>query len=97
MKNMIKALVVAAVVACAGAAYGHHFHGPYRHHHSCWGPGGRYFWPGFAGGLVGSMLYRPIPPPPPPVVVTTAPTVVPQQVIVTQPVAVPAQPVVIVR
>ena len=98
MKNIIKALVAAALIACTGLAYGHHFHhGPHHYHyHSYWGPGGRYFWPGFAGGLVGSMLYRPLPPPPQPIVVAPQ-AVVPQQVIVTQPAVVPAQPVVIVR
>ena len=98
MKNIIKTLVVAAVIACTGIAYGHH-HGPYHHrhyHHSYWGPGGRYFWPGFAGGLFGTMLYRPLPPPPPPVVVAP-PAVVPQPVVVTPPAVVAPPATVIVR
>ena len=45
-----------------------HHHAPY-HSHSAWGPGGRNFWPGFIGGLVGSTLVGPsvvVTPPPPP-------------------------------
>ena len=43
----------------------------HRHHNdSWWGKGGRNFWPGFTGGLVGSLLTPTIvqPPSPPPVV-----------------------------
>lgn len=43
----------------------------HHHHHSVWGRGGSHFWPGFAGGLVGSLLapaFVPPPPPPRPVV-----------------------------
>jgi len=44
--------------------------GPYRpappRHDSVWGRGGRNFWPGFVGGLVGAAL---VPPPPPPIIV----------------------------
>ena len=34
-------------------------HGPrFGHHHGgFWGPGGRHFWPGFIGGVVGGVLY----------------------------------------
>ena len=50
-----------------------------HHSHSSWGHGGRNFWPGFVGGVVGSTLVgRPAPvivsprpvfaPPPPPIV-----------------------------
>ena len=31
----------------------HHSH---HHHHSSWGRGGRHFWPGFVGGVVGGVL-----------------------------------------
>ena len=34
-----------------------HHHAPvYHHHHSAWGRGGRYFWPGFVGGVIGGAL-----------------------------------------
>ena len=94
MKKTMKMIVAAIAIACAGVTYGHH-----RHHHSYWGRGGSNFWPGFAGGLVGSMIWRPLPPPPPPVVVqppvvvpAPAPVVVPTPVVVPQPapVVVPA-------
>ena len=38
----------------------------HHHHHSVWGRGGSHFWPGFTGGLVGSLLAPAIVPPPPP-------------------------------
>lgn len=43
---------------------------PHRHnHYSTWGRGGSNFWPGFAGGVIGSAILRPpaliLPPPPP--------------------------------
>ena len=36
----------------------HHRPAPmmHHHHHSGWGRGGRYFWPGFVGGVVGGVL-----------------------------------------
>ena len=36
----------------------HHRPAPimHHHHHSGWGHGGRYFWPGFVGGVVGGVL-----------------------------------------
>ena len=40
-----------------------------HHHHSFWGRGGRHFWPGFVGGVVGGLVYDAITPAP--VVVTT--------------------------
>ena len=100
MKRLMKTIIASIAIACASVSYGQHMHyrhGPYRHHHhhSYWGPGGRYFWPGFAGGLVGSMIYRPIPLPSP--VIVPPPAVVPQSIVVTQPIAVPAQPVIVVR
>lgn len=91
MKRLMKTIIAVAVIACTGMAYGHYHHRPYHHgHYSSWGPGGRYFWPGFTGGLVGSMLWRPLPPPPPPVVVQQ-PVVVPAP----SPVVVQPAPVVI--
>ncbi len=52
-----------------------HHHGGHHSGGSAWGRGGRNFWPGFLGGLVGASLVRPAPPPPP-VVVAPAPVVV---------------------
>lgn len=36
----------------------HHRPAPimHHHHHSGWGHGGRHFWPGFVGGVVGGVL-----------------------------------------
>lgn len=112
--NIIKVLIVAAI-AFSTAAYGRGFHhgpppghygprvhyGPrhYHHHYSAWGHNGRYFWPGFAGAAVGTLVANTIlPPPPPPVVVTPAPVVVnPAPVVVNPtPVVVPAPRPVIV-
>ncbi len=71
----------------------HHHH----HHGGFWGRGGRNFWPGFVGGVVGGVLYDTFVPPRPIVtstVVTPAPTVVIQQPVVTTPVvAAPVQQV----
>ena len=37
--------------------YHHGWHGCYHHcHGGYWGPGGRYFWPGFVGGVVGGVV-----------------------------------------
>ena len=50
-----------------------HHHGGHHHSHhhgSAWGHGGRNFWPGFVGGVVGGLLYDAIEPSPK-VVVTT--------------------------
>ncbi len=63
---------------------------PPRHNSgSFWGKGGRNFWPGFVGGVVGGALAsRPAPPPPPPprpVVVAPAPVVVAPAPVVVSP------------
>ena len=65
----------------------HHHH----HHGGYWGRGGRHFWPGFVGGviggaIIGSALSQPT-------VVVQQPAVVTQPVVVQQPVVV-SQPVV---
>lgn len=51
----------------------------HHHHHSFWGRGGSHFWPGFTGGIVGSLLAPAVvpPPPPPPPVVLVNPVWVP--------------------
>ena len=71
---------------------GHHFH---HHHGGFWGRGGRNFWPGFVGGVVGGVLYDSFVSTRPVVastVVTPAPTVVVQQpAVVTAPVVAPVQ------
>ena len=119
-KKLIIMLGVATVMA--GGAFARGWHGGprhgwgprphyYHHHHyhgGYWGPGGRYFWPGFVGGVVGGVigttLARPcytetvvVQPAPTvvtqPVVVQPAPTVVTQPVVVQQPTVV-QQPVV---
>ena len=86
---------------CFRTGPGPRFHAPmhhhYHHHGGFWGRGGRNFWPGFVGGVVGGVLYDAIVPPRPIVtstVVTPAPTVVVQQPVVTTPVvAAPVQQV----
>ena len=57
----------------------------YRHHHGGWGRGGRNFWPGFVGGVVGGAIIGSTLSRPQPVVV--------QQPVITQPVVV-QQPVI---
>ena len=117
---MSKVIVVAAAIclSCSSLnAYGRPYHRPplygprmhyhmhpYHHHHSWWGPGGRYFWPGFTAGVIGSALYRSYAAPVPvvqPVVVQQPQVVVPAAqpvTVVTQPAVVPAPaPAVIVR
>ena len=74
-------------------------HHGYHHHHyhgGCWGRGGRYFWPGFVGGVVGGVVGTTLARPyySETVVVQPAPTVVTQPVVVQQP-AVVTQPVVV--
>lgn len=60
----LTAATLAAVVPMSKAEARPHggFHGGH-HHYSAWGRGGRYFWPGFTGGLVSGALwgayYRP--------------------------------------
>ena len=50
----------------------HGFHHGPHHYHSGWGRGGRHFWPGFVGGVVGGLVYNSIRP----VTYVTTPTVV---------------------
>lgn len=110
---MKKLIIAAAVAVMAVGAYarphGGYHHGGYRHHggyhHShhhggYWGRGGRHFWPGFVGGVVGGIVYDAVTTYPretvvvhptptvvtTPVVVQPAPTVVqPTQVVVQPP------------
>ena len=77
----------------------HGWHGGCHHHHyhgGCWGRGGRYFWPGFVGGVVGGVVGTTLVRPyySETVVVQQSPTVVAQPVVVQQP-AVVTQPVVV--
>lgn len=64
------------------------FHHPpaYHHHHSHWGRGGRNFWPGFVGGVVGGLVYDAVAPAP---VIVTPPTVVTTPVVTTPVVTTP--------
>ena len=59
-----------------------HHHGGGHHHHSYWGRGGRGFWPGFVGGVVGGLVYDALTPAP---VVVTAPSVVAAPAVVAAP------------
>ena len=92
-KKLIIMLGVATVMA--GGAFAHGWHGGprhcwgprphyYHHHHyhgGYWGPGVRYFWQGFVGGVIGGAVASTI--------IDTSPTVVVQQpAVVTQPVVV---------
>ena len=98
MKKLILIAVVlfsaAAVFARPHHSRGHHpAHRHHSHHHSFWGRGGRNFWPGFVGGLIGGAVSRTVVPPAPvvvqsaPVVVQSSPIVVaPPPVVVQQPV-----------
>lgn len=77
MKKLIT--IAACIIACI--SLGHPGPGPgfgpraphHHHHHSAWGRGGSHFWPGFTGGLVGSLIAPVVVPPPPPPVVIAAP------------------------
>lgn len=72
MKKLIT--IAACIMACV--VLGHPGPGPRMHHHhhySIWGRGGSHFWPGFTGGLVGSLIAPAVVPPPPPPVVVAAP------------------------
>ena len=109
MKKLVLAIALAAV-STGVFAHGHRggwqggyhhrgWHGGYHHHHyhgGYWGPGGRYFWPGFVGGVVGGVVGTTLARPyySETVVVQPTPTVVPQPVVVQQP-AVVTQPVVV--
>ena len=55
-----------------------------RHHGGVWGPGGRNFWPGFVGGVIGGVVTRAIVDPAP--VVVTTPAVV-RTTVVSEPVS----------
>ena len=60
-----------AIIVRTVPSGGHH----YRHHnrhHSFWGRGGRNFWPGFVGGVVGGVVYDTVTTP----TIVTTPTVV---------------------
>ena len=111
-KKLIIMLGVAMVMA--GGAFAHGWHGGprhcwgprphyYHHHHyhgGWWGPGGRYFWPGFVGGVIGGAVASTIIDTSPTVVVqqpavVTQPVVVQQPAVVQQPVVVQQQPVVV--
>ena len=60
LKNTTLVLCAIAGIALTPAkSEARHFHGGFRghhHHHSFWGHGGRHFWPGFVGGVVGGAL-----------------------------------------
>lgn len=84
MKKILIALTVLAATTCIAAPYHSHASHrapvvhrgppprpapmPHHHHHSFLGRGGSHFWPGFVGGLAGSLLAPAIVPPPPPTV-----------------------------
>lgn len=66
----------------------HHHHHHHRHH-SFWGRGGRHFWPGFAGGVVGGIVARSLTYPyVNSTTVISTPTVVTTPAVVTAPVVV---------
>ena len=99
MKLKIFVLICAAAVsACAFALPpGGMWHpGPapmhVHHHGGHWGRGGRNFWPGFVGGVVGGAIIGAALSQP--AVVVQQPTVVTQPVVVQQPAVVVQQPVV---
>ena len=107
------ALAFGASARPHGPGFGHHGFGPgprgpaFHHHHhhgGYWGRGGRNFWPGFVGGIVGGAIYDAVTYPryygyggvvvaPAPTVVTTPPVVVqqPAPVVVQQPAPVVVQ------
>jgi hypothetical protein len=68
-----------------GPGMGHHPAPGGGGHHDGWGRGGRNFWPGFVGGVVGGAISRAVLPPPAPVVVSQ-PAVVVSPTVVTTPV-----------
>ena len=87
--------------------HGGHYGGHGYHHGGVWGRGGRNFWPGLVGGIIGGALlpppllvppvpvpvvvHRPVVAAPAPVVVQPAPVVVQQPVVQQQPVVVQQQ------
>ena len=64
---------------------GRHHHGHHHHHGSFWGHGGRNFWPGFVGGVVGGALFDGIVGPRPVIYNTPAPVIVTPPPVVTYP------------
>ncbi|MGN0854067.1 MAG: hypothetical protein ACI4R9_00945 [Kiritimatiellia bacterium] len=74
----------AAPMRHPGSGMGHRPSPPPPRHHrpgdSFWGRGGRNFWPGFVGGVVGGIVYDSIAPAP---VVVASPTVVASPVVAT--------------
>ena len=87
MKKILVMMLVTAAAVGADArphgGFGHHpppMHHHHHHGHSAWGRGGRHFWPGFVGGIVGGALVSRTVAAPAPVVVTPAPVVVPEPV-----------------
>ena len=109
-KKIVITLCAVTVMAGGAFAHGHggFHHGPHHgwgprphyYHHHChggyWGPGGRYFWPGFVGGVIGGAVASTIIEPRETVIVQQ-PAVVTQPVVVQQPapVVVQQQPVVV--
>jgi len=104
MKLKMSVLICAAAVSACAFALPHG--GPWRpgpapmhvhHHGGHWGRGGRNFWPGFVGGVIGGAVIGAALSQPTVVVqqpaVVTQPVVVQQPTVVTQPVVV-QQPVV---
>ena len=108
MNKKTTAIVAISAVMCAGSVFARGPGGPHggfgrgpapvvHHHHGggVWGHGGRNFWPGFVGGVVGGVLSGGIHrPPPPPRYYYSTPVVTPAPVVVTTPVVTPA-PVVV--
>jgi len=106
MNKKTTAIVAISAIMCAGSVFARGHGGPHggfgrgpapaiHHHHggSAWGRGGRNFWPGFVGGVVGGVLSGGIHrPPPPPRYYYSTPVVTPAPVVVTTPVV--AAPVV---
>ena len=100
---MNKKLIIAFGMATlmVGGAFAHHHGGPhhgwgprpyYHHHYGYWGPGGRWFWPGFVSGVVGGAVVSSVVAPRETVIVQQpTPTVVTQPVVVQQPTPVVVQ------
>jgi hypothetical protein len=68
-------IVLVTMAALTGCAHWHHhgFRGchPHYYHGGFWGHGGRHFWPGFIGGVVGGAVVSAIAPSPTTVVYPT--------------------------
>ena len=96
-----KMIVLAGLAMCTLGAFARPHGGPvghrpppprpvmHHHHHGggVWGHGGRNFWPGFVGGVIGGAITRTIVEPAP--VVVTTPTVVTPTVVTTPTVVAP--------